>query len=306
MKPANVLFDSATRRGEGRRLRDREGTRGHRRPDADVRAHRDGRLPVARAGVRPRRDAGVRPVRRRVPALLLPHRRAAVQRVDAGRDRDEAPATTRCRRCGERRPDVPPDFEAVVMRALEKDPARRFSSRGRDGRRGRRDGPRGASGERPDRRRRRADAPRPSRCAQHPVGRRRSPGPRCSAASGGARSRRAAAATLARRAHGVPRRRGGRRGARPLAAEPGPGHGRGLAAADRRTDAVAPTRAADARRRRPRRPTSPTRPPPTPCAQLPGPQLAVSGDAAADGRRPTIDRAADAVSERVSLGRRPV
>ncbi len=28
----------------------------------------------------------------------------------------------------QRRPDVPPDFEAVVMRALEKDPARRFSS----------------------------------------------------------------------------------------------------------------------------------------------------------------------------------
>jgi serine/threonine-protein kinase len=28
----------------------------------------------------------------------------------------------------QRRPDVPPDFEAVIMRALEKDPARRFSS----------------------------------------------------------------------------------------------------------------------------------------------------------------------------------
>jgi len=36
--------------------------------------------------------------------------------------RDPVPAL------GGRRPDVPPDFEAVIMRALEKDPARRFSS----------------------------------------------------------------------------------------------------------------------------------------------------------------------------------
>ena len=121
--------DHADRRGQGDGLRHRprgRGQRRHRHPDRRGDRHRA--VPVAGAG--PRRE-------RRRPLGRLLDRRAALRA--AHRAARRSPATPRSRwrtstsgRTRRRRrtinPDVPPELDAIVLKAMAKNPANRYQS----------------------------------------------------------------------------------------------------------------------------------------------------------------------------------
>ena len=111
---------------QGDRLRHRA-----RRDEPDDRGgldRRHGAVPLARAGARRRGRPALRPLLARHRPLRAADRADAVRRRHAGRDRDEAPLDHAAEAALQLRPDVPPDLDMVVMRALAKDPDDRYQS----------------------------------------------------------------------------------------------------------------------------------------------------------------------------------
>ena len=123
LKPHNVIVDADGPR-QGHRLRHRPRRRvGH---DADGLDHGHRAVPVARAGPGPRGQRGVGHLLDRDHALRAAHRPRPVRGRERRDDRAQAGQRAPRRRPSAYNPAVTPELEEAVMRALEKDPARRY------------------------------------------------------------------------------------------------------------------------------------------------------------------------------------
>ena len=130
VKPANVLIvagrDRAARTSATSASPATRSSAESLTGDAGLRRH--DRLHRARADrVRHRRRAGRRLLARLRP-LRVPDRRAAVRRATAT-SRSSSPTSTSRRRCSPPRgPELPPQIDAVVQKALAKEPDERYST----------------------------------------------------------------------------------------------------------------------------------------------------------------------------------
>ena len=122
-----MITPAGHRQGDGLRHRPRR-LRLRRDDDLDRRRHRHRAVPLPRAGPRRGRRRPLRRLLDRLPALRAGHRRA---RRSPATPRWPSPTSTCARTRGSPssiNPEVPPELDAILLKAMSKNPANRYQS----------------------------------------------------------------------------------------------------------------------------------------------------------------------------------